>query len=145
MDGERRGRPDPERAHGHAQPALVDRCGCAELELVAGVCWAVASSRQLHALTGDLELAVDTEPTSAGIADSGRAKPHLRVAIAVEAVGRAQVRVAPAVAGAQAARVDRQLHLAPCALVDLEVSVEAVEVAVERGQAPRSSDVKLGR
>jgi hypothetical protein len=38
VDGGRRRRPDPERAHGHAQPALVDRCGGAELELVARGC-----------------------------------------------------------------------------------------------------------
>ena len=127
----------------HAQPSLVDGRRGVELEPAVGVL-----EGHVHGQPGPvsrrLELALDVKTAAAMVVDAAGAKAHLGVMVHVEEVGRAQVPVAPAVAGVEAGGVQRQLHVPVMVVIDLEPAVEALEATLDRGETPEAGDAELG-
>ena len=97
-----------------------------------------------HDLPGGVEIALDAQPSVAGLANAGRREAHLRVLGDREEVGRAQVLVALRVPGVEAVGVDRELDPRPVR-PDLVRAAEAVEVAANREQAPEGLHREVDR
>src|SRR5690242_4085565 len=62
----------------------------------------------------------------------------------VEEVARAQVPVAPGVAGIEAVGVEREDHPPLVVVADLEPALDALEAACDGGEAPHAGDAELG-
>src|SRR5215207_10486050 len=144
MDAEGgRGPDDPQWAPGHAQLSLVDGRRGVEIEPAVGVLDGYLDL-QPRALSRRLELALDVETAAAMVGHPARAKAHFGVVLYVEEGSRAQVPVAPAVAGVEAGGVQGQLHAPLMVVIDLQPAVEALEATLVRGETPEVGDAELG-
>ena len=78
------------------------------------------------------------------VGHAGGPEAHHRVVLDVEESGRPQVRVAPLVPGVEAVGVDDHDHVPCLVVIDLEPPLDALEVALDRGEPPEAGDGELG-
>src|SRR3954454_10146569 len=130
---------DPEWAPGHAELAVVDECGCLDLELAVDLAHCCLDVER-HLPAGRVQLAARAQsPLVQG--DGPGDEADAGMVGDVEELARAQVCVALAVLGLEAVGVDRELER--WALVEVEGALVAVEVPLDGHQAVEVRNVEL--